>query len=486
MSKATGENTAIVWLRQDLRLADNPALAHACENFEHVIPVYIWDPDGEGDWPPGGASRWWLHHSLEALDKSLRKRHSRLILRAGDSQAELQKLIKTSKARAVFWNRRYEPVVRKRDADIKSWLKDELNLECRSFNSALWWEPWELETGQGNPYRVFTPMWKRMLNDWRYPDIPATPQPFPAMDKAPASVALDKLKLLPKLDWDAAFYDHWQPGEDGAWAQLDTFTERAMANYLDNRNLPAEPDTSRLSPHLHFGEISTRQIVRQLCPDGEPPIDEQISGFIRELAWREFSWHLLFHYPHIPNKPLQEKFAGFPWRDARTKDYKAGLKAWQQGMTGIPMVDAGMRELWVTGWMHNRVRMLVASFLTKNLLIPWQAGEAWFWDTLVDADLGNNSQGWQWTAGCGADAAPYFRIFNPVTQGERFDPDGEYIRRWIPELDAIKGKAIHSPWAIDRSILKELGIELGKTYPKPLVDLKKTRQRALDAYQEVR
>ncbi len=479
-------STAIVWLRQDLRLADNPALAFACEHFEQVIPVYIWDPDGEGDWPPGGASRWWLHHSLEALDKSLRKRHSRLIIRNGDSQTELAELIKTSQADAVCWNRRYEPAVRQRDAAIKTWLQDELKLICRSFNSALWWEPWEIKTGQGDPYRVFTPMWKKMLAEWRYPQVPAIPQPFPAMQEAPRSVPLDKLALLPRLDWDQQFYQHWSPGEQGAWDALDVFRDRAINDYLDNRNLPAQPDTSRLSPHLHFGEISTRQIVRQLCPDGEPPVDQQVSGFIRELAWREFSWHLLYNYPRIPAQPLQEKFSDFPWRDGRTREYQHDLRAWQQGMTGIPMVDAGMRELWATGWMHNRVRMIVASFLTKNLLIPWQAGEQWFWDTLVDADLGNNSQGWQWTAGSGADAAPYFRIFNPVSQGEKFDPEGEYVRHWIPELAELKGKRIHSPWQIEQSLLQELGIELGETYPWPVVDLKASRERALNAYQQIR
>lgn len=469
-----------------MRLGDNPALAFACENYDQVIPVYIWDPDGEGDWPPGEASLWWLHHSLEALDKSLRKRHSQLIIRAGDSRKELTQIAKSHQATAVFWNRRYEPAVRKRDAKIKSWFKDELELECQSFNSALWWEPWKIKTGQGEPYRVFTPMWKKMLQQWRYPQVPAIPQPFPALDKPPESLALDKLGLLPKLDWDKQFYDHWSPGEQGAWDALEVFRDRAINNYLDNRNIPSVPDTSRLSPHLHFGEISTRQIVRQLCPDGEPPIDKQINGYIRELAWREFSWHLLYNFPTIPEKPLQEKFANFPWLDGHTKEYKDNLEAWQKGMTGIPMVDAGMRELWATGWMHNRVRMIVASFLTKNLLIPWQEGQAWFWDTLVDADLGNNSQGWQWTAGSGADASPYFRIFNPVSQGERFDPDGEYVRHWVPELSEIKGKKVHSPWEIDGSILKELGIDLGKTYPQPLVDLKVTRERALVAYQQVR
>lgn len=481
-----GSPTAIVWLRQDLRLADNPALVYACEHYDQVIPVYIWDPDGEGEWAPGGASRWWLHHSLKALDTSLRKRHSQLIVRMGDSRDELRKLIKTCKAEAVFWNRRYEPAIRERDADIKSWLKDELELECKSFNASLWWEPWEIETGQGGPYRVFTPMWKKMLAEWRYPDIPAIPQPFPSLDNPPKSIALDKLKLLPSLDWDEQFYDHWTPGEQGAWDSFETFRDDALDNYLDNRNLPAQPDTSRLSPHLHHGEISTRQIVRQLCPDGEPPVDDQISGYIRELAWREFSWHLLYHYPKIPERALQEKFLDFPWLDGRTKEYKNHLQAWQKGQTGIPMVDAGMRELWATGWMHNRVRMIVASFLTKNLLIPWQEGEAWFWDTLVDADLGNNSQGWQWTAGCGADAAPYFRIFNPVSQGEKFDPDGEYVRHWIPELAEIKDKKIHSPWEIDAAKLKDLGIELGNDYPEPIVDLKVTRERALAAYQEIR
>lgn len=475
--------TAVVWLRQDLRLADNPALSYACEHFDTVIPVYIWDPDSEGAWAAGGASRSWLHHSLEALDQSLRECQSRLVVRAGDSLQQLTDLIESTQAKGVFWNRCYEPTIRRRDSYIKSELTNDLNIECKSFNGSLWWEPWELQTGQGNPYRVFTPMWKKMLKAWRYPTIASAPKQIPGADSLPKSVDIQTLRLLPSIGWDKGFYQHWTPGEQGAWQQLKAFD---VDGYLNNRDLPSAPDTSRLSPHLHFGEISTRQIARQLCPDGEPPIDVEVSGYIRQLAWREFSCHLLYHFTSIPEQPLQEKFVDFPWRNADSSSYNKDLIAWQKGLTGIPLVDAGMRELWQTGWMHNRVRMLVASFLTKNLLISWRVGQAWFWDTLVDADLANNSQGWQWAAGCGADAAPYFRIFNPVTQGQRFDANGEYVRRWVPELAAIPGKAIHQPWVLDSSVLQNVGIVLDKTYPKPIVDLKNSRERALQAYQLIR
>ena len=474
-------SSAVVWLRQDLRLADNPALAYACEHYDRVLPVYIWDPAGEGAWPPGGAARWWLHHSLAALDRRLRQRRRRLLYIAGDSADRLQELIDATGATGVFWNRRYEPAVRQRDSRIKTRLRDLGGVECRSFNAALWWEPWEVSTGQGAPYRVFTPFWKRLLAQWRAPAPVATPRVPPPPAAAPPGQTLESLELLPWVDWDAEFPEHWRPGENGATQRLEAFVE-TVEDYPHSRDQAAVDGTSGLSPHLHFGEISPPQVMAALGIDQQPPAAGGALDLARELAWREFSWHLLYHYPHLPEQPLQDKYRRFPWR----RRYAADLSAWQAGRTGIPMVDAGMRQLWRSGWMHNRVRMVVASFLTKNLLIPWQEGARWFWDTLVDADLGNNTQGWQWSAGCGADAAPYFRIFNPVRQGERFDPAGDYVRHWVQELADIPDQYIHAPWQAPASVQRDAGAVIGEDYPEPIVDLKASRERALQAYQKIR
>jgi deoxyribodipyrimidine photo-lyase len=390
---------SILWFRLDLRLADNPALAAAVKRGA-VVPVFVWAPEEEGAWPPGAASRWWLHHSLQSLASDL----GGLVIRRGPSLDALRQLVKETGATAVFWNRRYEPALIARDTKVKqALLADGLKIE--SFNSALLFEPWELK-----PYKVFTPFYRTCLAK----GIPPARTPRRAVRVVPAaSLQLDELKLLPKLNWATGF--HWQPGEAGARAQLRQFTP---TGYRTNRDLPAVAGTSCLSPHLHFGEISPRQVWHAVAN----------ADYRRQLIWREFAHHLLYHFPHTAEKPLRPDFENFPWR----KDAKA-LKAWQRGRTGYPLVDAGMRELWTTGWMHNRVRMVVASFLVKDLLIPWQAGARWFWDTLVDADLANNTLGWQWVAGCGADAAPFFRIFNPATQAEKFDPEGKYGRRWASE-----------------------------------------------------
>jgi deoxyribodipyrimidine photo-lyase len=390
---------SILWFRLDLRLADNPALAAAVKRGA-VVPVFVWAPEEEGAWPPGAASRWWLHHSLQSLASDL----GGLVIRRGPSLDALRQLVKETGATAVFWNRRYEPALIARDTKVKqALLADGLKIE--SFNSALLFEPWELK-----PYKVFTPFYRTCLAK----GIPPARTPRRAVRVVPAaSLQLDELKLLPKLNWATGF--HWQPGEAGARAQLRQFTP---TGYRTNRDLPAVAGTSCLSPHLHFGEISPRQVWHAVAN----------ADYRRQLIWREFAHHLLYHFPHTAEKPLRPDFENFPWR----KDAKA-LKAWQRGRTGYPLVDAGMRELWTTGWMHNRVRMVAASFLVKDLLIPWQQGAKWFWDTLVDADLANNTLGWQWVAGCGADAAPFFRIFNPATQAEKFDPQNTYIRRWVKE-----------------------------------------------------
>lgn len=473
---------SIVWFRQDLRLADNPALAAACKRGA-VIPVYIWAPQEEGAWAPGAASRVWLHQSLLSLSHSLEQRGSALILRSGASLATLQELIGTSGASAVYWNGRYEPQAVARDAAIKQALREQ-GCEAESFNCALLREPWEVQTGGGKAYQVFTAFWRTCL---RLAE-PAQPLPAPprisAPGKWPRSQSLRSLALEPKIDWAGGIRRAWQPGEAGAQEQLKRFLRDGLDEYSTGRDRPAQSGTSRLSPHLHFGEIGPRQIWHAVAATGKKagaaPATARAT-YLREIGWREFAFHLLYHFPETPEKPLRSAFSTLEWlRD------KKGLAAWQRGRTGYPVVDAGMRELWTTGWMHNRVRMIVASFLTKDLLISWQRGAKWFWDTLVDADLANNTLGWQWTAGCGADAAPFFRIFNPVAQGKKFDPQGDYVRRWCPELAALPAKWIHRPWEAPREVLRDAGVALGENYPQPIVDHARARQRALAAFAGMR
>lgn len=467
---------AIVWFRRDLRLSDQPALRRALEAHERVLPVYIHAPDEEGPWAPGGASRWWLHHSLAALDQALRKAGAPLLIRHGDSLQQLRELARAVDAKAVYWNRLYEPALVRRDQTIKQALRGD-GLAAESCNAALLAEPWQLKTGAGEPYRVFTPFWRA------HSALPARPEPLPAVrklhpvDKPPQGMKLESLELLPERPWDGGLKASWQPGEAGAWALLQRFCDEAAGHYKKERDLPALDATSRLSPHLHFGEISPAQIAARLrrLAEEQDGVRGDLEHYLRELGWREFAHHLLYHYPHTPQQPLHEKFANFPWRKPR--EYAADLRAWQRGRTGVPLVDAGMRQLWHSGWMHNRVRMIVASFLTKNLLIPWQEGARWFWDTLVDADLANNTLGWQWTAGCGADAAPYFRVFNPILQGARFDPRGAYLRRWLPELAKLPESALQEPWKFRSA---------PPPYDAPIADLADSRRRALEAYSRIK
>jgi deoxyribodipyrimidine photo-lyase len=466
--------TAIVWFRRDLRLADNPALDYARNHYDRVVPVYIWDPDSEAPWSPGAASRWWLHHSLAALSQRLEDRGSRLILARGSAEDHLKRMARACGADALVWNRLYEPLTIERDRRIKQAFADD-GLEVRSFNGRLLFEPWEILKDDDTPYLVFTPYWKQVQKRWRRPDRCPEPRELRAPERWPASDALDDLDLLPDRDWADAFPERWEPGELAARRRLDAFVEESVSGYKTLRDRPDRHGTSRLSPHLHHGEISPSQVALALNEAGELPEGQGRLSYLSEIVWREFSAYLLYHFPTIADAPLKSQFEDFPWRSA--DDYRADLKAWQRGRTGVPMVDAGMRELWSTGWMHNRVRMIVASYLTKNLLIPWQEGARWFWDCLVDADLASNSQGWQWTAGCGADAAPYFRVFNPVLQGEKFDPQGDYVRRWVPELKGISGARIHQP---------EVAVDEGRGYADPGVDLKAGRQRALEAYQAIK
>ena len=469
-------STALVLFRRDLRLTDNPALSAACAAHAQVIPVFIHAPDEDGEWTTGAASRWWLHHALAALDQQLRAQHAGLHLRQGDTLDVLHALIRSSGATAVYWNRLYEPASIARDTRIKSALREQ-GIAVHSHNAALWCEPWQIATQQGQPYKVFTPYWRNLR-----PQLQAT-EPLPAARvpgwrELPDGLPLDALALLPRIAWAAGLNEHWQPGEAGAQDLLEIFGDDAIGDYAQARDLPARHGTSRLSPHLHFGEISPRQIHFELdrrarASDAKRRPD--IEPYLRELGWREFAHHLLFHFPQTPTENFNPRFADFSWA---TPD-DALLVRWQQGRTGIPLVDAGMRELWHTGWMHNRVRMIVGSFLTKNLRQHWLHGARWFHDTLVDADLANNTLGWQWVAGCGADAAPYFRVFNPVTQAGKFDPDGAYLRRWLPELADAPAAQLREPWK-DAALLQRSG------YPPPMVDLGRSRQQALDAYGRLR
>ncbi|HEX6550282.1 MAG TPA: deoxyribodipyrimidine photo-lyase [Gammaproteobacteria bacterium] len=465
-------STAIVWFRRDLRLTDNSALRAALASADSVLPVYIHDPAADREWAPGAASRWWLHHSLSALDAALRASGSRLVIRSGDTADELRALIAATGATQLHWNRLYEPRIMQRDASLKATLH-ETGIGVESHAGCLLHEPVQLQTGNGQPFRVFTPFWKVFLRDV-VPAAPVVaPRKLPAPQNWPGSVSLQSLRLLPAQDWADGFSGWWTPGEAGALQQLRSFLKRAIGRYQSGRDYPSRTDVSYLSPHLHFGELSPRQIwhaVRGFAV-GRAVFEADAQAYLRELGWREFAHHVLFNFPHTPNEPMYEKFRDFPWR----KNYSELLRAWQQGCTGYPIVDAGMRELWATGWMHNRVRMIVASFLVKNLRIPWQEGARWFWGTLVDADLANNTMGWQWSAGCGADAAPYFRIFNPVLQSKKFDPDGEYLHRWLPELANLDGEALHAPWT--HSTID---------FPKPIVDYKASPEQALAAYARIK
>lgn len=477
--------TTLLWLRRDLRLTDNPALQAALAGEAAVIPVYIHDDASEAPWAPGGAARWWLHHSLAALDAALRERGSRLILRSGDSLGVLETLCTETGASAVHWNRCYEPTAIARDTRIKQALQAR-GLAVHSHKAALWREPWELRTGGGDPYRVFTPFWRSL--GAQLPELQISPAParLPPPPASLASQPLAELRLLPRLNWADGFAAHWQPGEAGALQKLQDFVTAPMRDYQQQRDFPAQPGVSRLSPHLHFGELSPQQArAAALRVAGSQAASQGgAEHFLRELGWREFAHHLLYHFPTTPETPLYDKFAPFPW--LTPKVYAEDLRAWQRGRTGIPIVDAGMRELWLSGWMHNRVRMVVASFLTKNLLIPWQEGARWFWDTLLDADLANNTLGWQWSAGCGADAAPYFRIFNPVLQSQKFDAQGQYLRRWLPELAGLPDALIHAPWTATPPQLAAAKLRLGQDYPLPIVDLAASRQRALEAYGQIK
>ncbi|MEQ4575368.1 MAG: deoxyribodipyrimidine photo-lyase [Gammaproteobacteria bacterium] len=468
---------ALVWFRRDLRLDDQPALRAALEAGHVPVPVYVHAPAEEGDWPPGAASGAWLHRSLLALDEDLRRRGSRLLVLRGPSDAALRRLAARCGAAAVYWNRKYEPATQSRDAAIKRALR-EAGLVAESFNGSLLFEPWELRTRQGGPYRVFTPFWRTALAQWHLPLPWKAPDRLPPVPEALAGEAIEALGLAPSPRWDSGFWESWRPGQAGAHEALEVFVDGALRGYRDGRDRPDRASTSRLSPHLHFGEIAPWRICAELERHRRAPLAADIDGYVRELGWREFGYHLLHHFPESATRNLDPRFDRFEWAVPPADE----LRAWQRGHTGIPIVDAGMRELWHTGYMHNRVRMIVASFLCKHLRVHWLEGARWFWDTLVDADLAGNTLGWQWVAGTGADAAPYFRIFNPVAQARKFDPHAHYIARWVPELAALPAHARPAPWQHP-----ELRTRHAPGYPAvPIVELAQGRERALAAYARLR
>jgi len=474
------DSTAIVWFRRDLRLADNRALVAAAEQHRRVIPVYLHTPDEDGHAGPGAASRWWLHYSLHSLDNALRRIGSQLVLRSGSALSELRRLIQETGACAVYWNRRYEPDVIARDTGVKSALRND-GIEVESFNASLLREPWDVATQVGKPYQVFTPFWKACLARPLEVSVPPAPDRLEGPVRWPDSQPLDKWCLLPRIAWPAKFSEVWTPGESGAYSTLQRLLEGPIDRYATDRNWPGRVGTSRLSPHLHFGEIGPRQIWRAVQDRFQGSISEDARVYLSEIGWREFSHHILYHFPTTPELPLRSNFERFAWVTNTDQ-----LRQWERGRTGYPIVDAGMRELWSTGWMHNRVRMIVGSFLTKHLRISWSEGARWFWDTLVDADLANNTLGWQWISGCGADAAPYFRVFNPTMQGEKFDPDGHYVRRWVPEIARLPDRYLHQPWEAPETELKSAGVVLGTTYPRPIVDHAEARQTALREFDKIK
>lgn len=479
-SKTSDRHPVIVWFRLDLRTADNPALQSAIVRGRPVVPLFIHCPKEDGQWASGGASNWWLHQSLTSLEADLRHIGSKLIIRCGSALQVLRTLIAETGASGVVWNRRYEPELIARDTEVKrALIEDGSNVE--TYNAALLFEPWTVQNKSGKPFQVFTPYWKHCM----LRDDPIEPFGAPANLLAPPdwpySEKLDSLKLESSANGRGRIGAQWKPGAKGAKKALNRFLANAFDEYNEQRNRPDIAGTSRLSPHLHFGEIGPRQIwnglSRMAKKRGLPEDAWHASQFVAEIGWREFSHHLLYHFPATPLEPLRENFKRFPWREE-----PEWLQRWQRGRTGYPIVDAGMRELWTTGWMHNRVRMIVASFLVKDLLISWQEGARWFWDTLVDADLAQNTLGWQWTAGCGADAAPFFRVFNPVSQGEKFDPNGDYVSKWCPELAGLPAKWIHQPHRAPVEVLRAAMLDLGRTYPTPIVNHSIAREVALEAF----
>jgi len=459
----------IIWFRQDLRLKNNPALTAACI-ANNVLPIYILDDETAGQHRMGAASRWWLHHSLTSLDTSL---GNALNVYSGNAALIIEDLCQRFTVQAVHWNRCYEPHNIEQTKHIKTQLAS-LGIKANSINGSLLNEPWSVFKKDGSPYKIFTPYHREACKVDQSTALLEAPDMLEKVVIDPQALVLESLNLLPKIKWDTHFHEQWSPGEEGAFLALNRFLADGINNYKEGRDRPALKSFSSLSPHLHFGDISPDQIINALLTIED---DQNSEHFKKEIRWREFSYYLLFHFPGLPDQNLKPNFDKFPWEN--NPDY---LNCWQQGLTGYPLVDAGMRELWHTGYMHNRVRMVTASFLIKNLLVDWRLGASWFWDCLVDADLASNSASWQWVAGCGTDASPYFRVFNPITQGEKFDPKGEYTRRFLPELKDLPDKYLYRPWEAPPEVLRKANVTLGDNYPHPVVQIKESRLKALEAY----
>ena len=479
MGDSSGTNV-IFWFRQDLRISDNPAFSKACQRGS-IIPIYILDDVNSGIHKLGGASRWWLNSALKDLNESL---GGFLRFYEGDALTLLPKLAQAYNAQGVFWNRCYEPWRINRDTKIKQQLSDS-GIEVQTSNGSLLWEPWQVLKKNGEPYRIYTPYYRRGCLSM---PPPRSPIPIPkeiryaVLDRKLDVCALSDLNLLANNDWHLKLSKHWDVSEKKAQKCATDFVSKRLNNYREGRNFPYDSKVSRLSPYLRFGQISPN-MVWFLAKNQSEKIEraESLDTFLSELGWREFSYYTMYHFPELPVKNLQTRFDKFPWHLEVSH-----LKAWEEGNTGFPLVDAGMRELWETGYMHNRVRMVVGSFLVKNLLIHWHHGQRWFWDCLVDADLASNSAGWQWVAGCGTDAAPFFRIFNPITQSEKFDAEGRYIRRFVPQLSKLSNKYIHAPWLASSEALDAAGITMGDNYPNPIVDVKISRALALAAFEQTK
>ncbi len=464
---------ALLWLRSDLRLQDNQALSWAVEHGYKVLPYYHHNEHSD-EWQRGGASKWWLHYALQDLEEQITQLGGQLLLGNPEytSADAIQEVLQQHQVRAVLWNRCYEPHRIKEDTQIKAALKSQ-GYQVKSFNSNTLFDPTKTFNKSGSPFKVFTPFWKSLAQQ----EV-AYAEPLDETSISWASPQLqrrlDDLSLLPTIGWDAGMHSSWEVSRSAGLARLGQFSQARAIVYGDYRDRPDLEGTSKLSPYLHFGQLGPREVLHQLRSLSHPDVE---SGITRQLFWREFGQHLLYHFPHSPTQALYEKYQLFPW-----EENDQFLRAWQRGETGYPIVDAGMRELWTTGWMHNRVRMIVGSLLVKHLLQPWQAGAEWFWDTLVDADLGNNTMGWQWIAGSGADGAPYFRVFNPITQGQKFDITGDYVRKWCPELAHLPNKYLHCPFDAPDLELRAAGIILGRNYPAPIIGHKEGRQKALDAF----
>ena len=465
--------STVVWLRRDLRLADNPALAAALSSHQPVTLLFIDDSDEH----LGSAEKVWLYHSLRSFSARVARLGGAVILRRGDPRHVLPEICVSTDAKEVFWNRRYEPRTLRVDSELKVHLET-LGVRVSTFSGNVLIEPWKIATQSKTPFQVYTPFWKQLRSKIEISTLSLAPLDLTLAASTLPSEDLDTLGLLPSVRWDGALCEHWEIGEEAALERLRRFVDSPIRGYDETRNLPGTEGTSRLSPHLHFGEVSAQRVWHTVAETAK--VGAGTETFLKEIAWRDFAHHLLFHFPQTLTEPLRVKFRSFPW--VQNHDH---FRSWTRGLTGYPIVDAGMRELWSTGWMHNRVRMIVASFLVKHLLIDWRKGAEWFFDTLVDADLASNTLGWQWTAGCGADAAPYFRVFNPTLQGEKFDAKGAYVRQWVPELRALPDRWIHRPWLAPDSVRNDCGLVLGRDYPFPIVDHQEARERALDAFEEL-